>query len=64
LHIHDRMPLHLPPDAWEDWLDREQVDGAEAKALLASVAEGPALRHREVSMRVNSIRNNDATLLD
>ncbi len=63
-HIHDRMPLHLPADTWEEWLDREQVEGAQAKALLASVADGPALRHREVSMRVNSIRNNDPTLLD
>lgn len=62
--IHDRMPLHLPEDAWQEWLDREQTDGTAAKLLLESVAGGPPLRHREVSRRVNSVSNNDPSLLD
>ncbi len=62
-HIHDRMPLHLPPDAWAEWLDREQTDGAAAQALLAAVAAGPPLVHRQVSQRVNSVANNDPDLL-
>lgn len=62
--IHDRMPLHLPEDSWQEWLDQAQTDGAAAKQLLESAAGGPPLRHREVSMRVNSVANNDASLLD
>lgn len=62
-HIHDRMPLHLPEDAWDDWLDRKATDPAFARSLLEASAPGPALTHREVSRAVNSIRHNDASLL-
>ncbi|NND83895.1 MAG: SOS response-associated peptidase [Acidimicrobiia bacterium] len=62
--IHDRMPLHLPEDVWDDWLDREETDPAHARAILESASVGPAFTHRTVSRSVNSIRNNDASLID
>ncbi len=63
-HIHDRMPLHLPEETWAEWLDREQTDASAARILLESVKGGPPILAREVSMRVNSVANNDAQLLD
>lgn len=62
--IHDRMPLHLGEEAWDDWLDRDLTDADHARAILAGATAGPEFSHRAVSRAVNSIRNNDARLLD
>ena len=48
--IHDRMPVVLPHDAYDAWLDRGATDGAAAATLLESaVLEGFA--HYPVSAR-------------
>lgn len=60
--IHDRMPVILPHAACDAWLDpRSSADRLET--LLAPYA-GDDLRVRRVSARVNSVRNDDAALLE
>ena len=54
--IHDRMPVILPPDAREVWLDRE----ASQEDLIALLRPFPAskLAHHPVSKVVNSPAND------
>jgi putative SOS response-associated peptidase YedK len=58
--IHNRMPLVLKPSDWPAWLGEEP---SEAAALLRPVPDG-TLRAWPVSTRVNSPRNNDASLVE
>ncbi|MFI5315493.1 MAG: SOS response-associated peptidase family protein, partial [Myxococcota bacterium] len=61
--LHDRMPVILPRAAEARWLD-PALDG-DAGALLALLAPVPPeeLRTQPVSRRVNSVKNDDASLL-
>ena len=61
--VHDRMPLVLPPDRWDDWLDPQQRDPDTVRALLAPPVAGRFVAV-PVSTRVNAVGNNDAALLD
>lgn len=58
--IHNRMPATISPKNWDDWLDPD-VTGADALMLMDA---DPHLLARPVSRRVNSIRNNDASLIE
>ncbi|WP_188828366.1 SOS response-associated peptidase [Nocardia camponoti] len=60
--VHDRMPLALPEQYWDAWLNPDQPAPEE---FLAGVdpAEAAAIVARPVSMRVNNVRNNDPDLL-
>ena len=58
--IHDRMPVWLEPADWQVWLGEQDGDPA---ALLNPAPDG-VLRSWRVSPQVNSVRNNDATLVD
>lgn len=50
-HVHDRMPLFLPPNRYEEWL----ADGTDPAPLLESLAATmPAWELRRVSNYVNS----------
>jgi putative SOS response-associated peptidase YedK len=61
-HVHDRMPLILPRADWDAWLD---PDHPAPQTLLAGAdpvaVAGLELRH--VGAAVNSVRNNDPSLL-
>lgn len=57
--IHDRMPATISPDLWDAWLD-PTIGSVEALSLMAAETD---LVCRPVSRRVNSIRNNDSSLL-
>jgi putative SOS response-associated peptidase YedK len=59
--IHDRMPVSLPREVWDPWLDRDQRDPDEAAALLQSIDPDEIMEH-PVSSRVNSVRNNGPDL--
>jgi putative SOS response-associated peptidase YedK len=52
------MPIALNPDSWEAWLDREITDPEEASRSLRAI-DDDLWMEREVSTRVNSVRNND-----
>jgi putative SOS response-associated peptidase YedK len=61
--IHDRMPLVLPPDRWDDWLDPEQRDADAVRALLRPPVAG-RFDAVPVSTRVNGVRSNGPELLE
>jgi putative SOS response-associated peptidase YedK len=58
--VHDRMPLVLEEADWRLWLGEDAGDAAE---LLRPAPDG-TLRAWPVSPRVNSPRNNDASLIE
>ena len=55
--IHDRMPVLLPPENWDRWLDREFEDVAALQQMLVSAPES-VLDAYPVSTLVNNVRNN------
>ena len=61
--IHDRMPVMLPTDGWETWLDREIRNPGALVDFLRPAADD-LLEVWPVSARVNSARNDDATLIE
>jgi len=58
--IHDRMPLIVAPEDYARWLDPDDADVAELIAPYPS----SAMACYPVSLRVNSVRNDDAALLE
>jgi putative SOS response-associated peptidase YedK len=61
--IHDRMPMVIEPDRWQDWLDPAATDPADLMALLAPAASG-GLTSYPVSRAVNSVRHNGPELIE
>lgn len=61
--IHDRMPVILPPDAWDTWLDPEQQD-LELLGRLLVPAPPQLITLRPVSTQVNNVRNDGPELMD
>lgn len=61
--IHDRMPVMLAPNRWDDWI---HADGSDATDLLASIPAAPSelLAIHAVSMDVNNSRSRGAQLMD
>jgi len=60
--IHDRMPVSLHPENWDEWLDREMTDRQRATSLIRPIDPDLIMAH-EVSDRVNSVRNNHSDLI-
>jgi putative SOS response-associated peptidase YedK len=58
--VHDRMPVIIGPDDYARWLDPANVDVADLIAPYPS----SAMACYPVSLRVNSVRNDDAALLE
>ena len=61
--VHDRMPVMLPPDTWDTWLDRDNHD-IEALQELFVPAPAALVQLRMVSTDVNNVRNNNPSLID
>ncbi|HYP46270.1 MAG TPA: SOS response-associated peptidase [Propionibacteriaceae bacterium] len=61
-HIHDRMPMVVGRSSWDSWLDPDLTDPDAALRLL-TVTEPDALEVYAVSTAVNSVQNNDPSLL-
>lgn len=61
--VHDRMPVILEAEEWGAWLDPSNSDRAEIESLMNPAAVD-VVTVRRVSTRVNSVRNNDPSLLD
>jgi len=55
--IHTRMPVILPPDSWDAWLDRDNDDAIQLESMLRPIDPDQVKEH-EVSTLVNSVRNN------
>jgi putative SOS response-associated peptidase YedK len=60
--IHGRMPVILPPDAFDLWLDCAKVDAPTAAALLVP-ARDDLLEAYQVSPAVNRVANDSAALI-
>jgi putative SOS response-associated peptidase YedK len=60
--IHDRMPVILPPDTWDPWLDPGNDDLDELRSLLVPVPSATIAMH-PVSSLVNDVRENGPDLV-
>jgi putative SOS response-associated peptidase YedK len=60
--IHDRMPVILPVEAFDLWLDCAKVDAPTATALLVP-ARDDAMEAYQVSPAVNRVANDTAALI-
>lgn len=61
-HIHHRMPVILPPDQWERWLDVKRYDVASVLPLLQT--PDVVLTTKRVSQKLNKVENDDETVLE
>lgn len=61
-HIHDRMPVIVPPEAFDFWLD-PNVDGETAAAMIQP-ARDALIEAYEVSSAVNRTANDSAMLIE
>jgi putative SOS response-associated peptidase YedK len=58
--VHDRMPMIVPPEHFARWLDPANADVADLIAPYPSAA----MAYYPVSSRVNSVRHDDASLIE
>jgi putative SOS response-associated peptidase YedK len=61
--LHERMPVIVPPDAFDFWLDCRNVDAPAATALLAPAGEG-LLEAYEISSAINRAANDEPGLIE
>jgi len=61
--IHDRMPVIIPREAYDRWLDEEIQDPAKLRDLLKPISGG-LMEAFPISRRINSPRNDDAACLE
>ena len=61
--LHDRMPVIVPPDAFDLWLDTRAVDDVAACALIRP-APDDLLEVWPVSTRVNRAANDEPKLIE
>ena len=61
--LHDRMPVVLPPSAWDEWLDPANDDVDALEALLVPAAED-LLELYPVGTDVNSVQNDGPQLIE
>lgn len=57
--IHDRMPLVLPPSAWDEWLDPSVGDASDLLGI-----DGTRLATRPVGDAVGSVQNDGPSLIE
>jgi putative SOS response-associated peptidase YedK len=61
--IHERMPVIVPPEAFDLWLNCADVDAETATALIAPAPED-LLEAYEISTAVNRVANDNAQLIE
>ena len=61
--IHERMPVVVPPEAFNMWLDCANVDDKTAASLIAPASDN-LLEAYEVSTAVNRTANDDPKLIE
>ena len=60
--FHDRMPVVVPPEAFDLWLDCKNVDAETAASLIAPAPDDLLIAH-PVSPAVNQAANDNAGLI-
>ena len=61
--VHSRMPMFLPKQRWEAWMDPGLQDVEKVRALFENFQPDANLRFWPVSDSVNSIRNSGPELI-
>jgi putative SOS response-associated peptidase YedK len=61
--IHERMPVIVPPEGFDLWLDGANVDATTASALIAPAPDS-LLEAYEISTAVNRTANDNPKLLE
>ena len=61
--IHSRMPLMLPEDRWESWLDLHLQDSDTARALMDVAHPDAGLYPIPIGTSVNKVGNNGPELI-
>jgi putative SOS response-associated peptidase YedK len=61
--VHDRMPVVLPAQVFDEWTDPRLTDATHVQAIVAARAESDFAFH-PVSTRVNSSRNAGPELIE
>jgi len=61
--VHNRMPMFLPRERWQTWMDPELQDVIQIRALFEDFQPDARLRYWPVADLVNSIRNNGPDLV-
>ena len=62
--IHSRMPVFMPPDRWDLWLNPRNTDVNELKSLMVVEQPESIVIARPVSDPVNSVANNGKGLIE
>jgi putative SOS response-associated peptidase YedK len=62
--IHSRMPVMMPRDRWQAWLDPAQHDVEFLRSLMDNRHPDEGLVPRPVSSQVNLVRNNTPRLIE
>ena len=62
-HLHTRMPIILPHDSIDRWLDRKLEDPVELKALLRQYP-GEEMVSWQVGKAVGNVRNEGPELIE
>ena len=62
--IHDRMPVIVPPEAFDLWLDCKNVNAETAAAAVVAPAAEDLLEAYEVSTAVNRAANEGPQLVE
>lgn len=62
--IHDRMPVFLPPSAWDEWLDPGNDDTDSLQQLLLVPAPEELLVAHPVDPKVGNVRNRGPELVE
>jgi putative SOS response-associated peptidase YedK len=60
--IHSRMPLFMPHDRWDAWLDPENKEIENLRNLMVVQSPEAVVKAHPVSSHVNSVSNNGAQL--
>ena len=61
--IHNRMPVILPPEVVDEWLDPQETDLDRLQKLLRPPPDD-FLTMRRVSQRANSVKNDDPSCIE
>ncbi|MFD6858574.1 SOS response-associated peptidase [Rhodococcus sp. NPDC060090] len=61
-NVHHRMPLIMPPERWDDWLDPDSLGHPDL--IVPSTEAVAGIEVRRVSDKVNSVRNKGPELLE
>jgi putative SOS response-associated peptidase YedK len=62
--VHDRMPLFLPRERWDEWLDPMNQEVEYLRTLMDVTEPDAGLQFWPVKTLVNSIKNNGAELIE